>query len=293
MAAVALFMVGRLAKFNDIFTSTVPTINNFSNHALRINCLTLFVQLKIQNNILFLYTTQKLNNVNRLYYLLYASENGFNIDDEQNQKIFEAVVNILSPNSEWLEVNKISGVVQPNNAAGVVISFNSRNISSGTYEAILQIDTNDPSNRDLSLPITVTVQDPIAQDIVVSPLQLNFGQLTSEASSSIPLTITNSGEDFLHISNVSLEGVDFSLDNAGDIRLDNGESTQIFVTFNPWSQGEFNGTITIHSNDTETPEITVGLNGSGLVPDGSVTTDELNITLEKSLIGLARIFHEG
>ena len=56
MAAVALFMVGRLAKFNDIFTSTVPTINNFSNHALRINCLTLFVQLKIQNNILFLYT---------------------------------------------------------------------------------------------------------------------------------------------------------------------------------------------------------------------------------------------
>ncbi len=57
MAAVALFMVGRLAKFNDIFTSTVPTINNFSNHALRINCLTLFVQLKIQNNILFLYTT--------------------------------------------------------------------------------------------------------------------------------------------------------------------------------------------------------------------------------------------
>ncbi len=57
MAAVALFMVGRLAKFNDIFTSTVPPINNFSNHALRINCLTLFVQLKIQNNILFLYTT--------------------------------------------------------------------------------------------------------------------------------------------------------------------------------------------------------------------------------------------
>ncbi len=57
MAAVALLMVGRLAKFNDIFTSTVPTINNFSNHALRINCLTLFVQLKIQNNILFLYTT--------------------------------------------------------------------------------------------------------------------------------------------------------------------------------------------------------------------------------------------
>ncbi len=59
MAAVALFMVGRLAKFNDIFTSTVPTINNFSNHALRINCLTLFVQLKIQNNILFLYTTRE------------------------------------------------------------------------------------------------------------------------------------------------------------------------------------------------------------------------------------------
>ncbi len=57
MAAVALFMVGRLAKFNDIFTSTVPTINNFSNHALKINCLTLFVQLKLQNNILFLYTT--------------------------------------------------------------------------------------------------------------------------------------------------------------------------------------------------------------------------------------------
>ncbi len=55
-------MVGCLAKFNDIFTSTVPTINNFSNHALRINCLTLFVQLKIQNNILFLYTT-----VNRVF----------------------------------------------------------------------------------------------------------------------------------------------------------------------------------------------------------------------------------
>ncbi len=67
MAAVALFMVGRLAKFNDIFTSTVPTINNFSNHALRINCLTLFVQLKIPNNILFLYTTAGLARIEQKY----------------------------------------------------------------------------------------------------------------------------------------------------------------------------------------------------------------------------------
>ena len=75
MAAVALFMVGRLAKFNDIFTSTVPTINNFSNHALRINYLTLFVQLKIQNNILFLYTTNIVSHEERAKdYIILSSE---------------------------------------------------------------------------------------------------------------------------------------------------------------------------------------------------------------------------
>ncbi len=136
---------------------------------------------------------EKLNNINRIYYLLYASENGSDIDDEQSQKIFEAAVKILNPQSEWLNVNRKSGVVQADNAVGVIISFDSINISSGTYEAILQIETNDPVNTDFSIPVTLTVQDPEPQIISVYPVQIDFDRVAIGSHSSHPITIANTG----------------------------------------------------------------------------------------------------
>lgn len=102
-------------------------------------------------------------------------------------------------------------------------------------------------------------------NIVVSS-SLNFGNVKLEYDSSKILTIQNNGLESLNISNLSITG-NFSLVGASTpINIPAGGSSNLTVKFSPNQLGLNSGTLTITSNDPDSPNSIVNLSGTGIKP---------------------------
>lgn len=131
------------------------------------------------------------------------------------------------------------------------------------------------NSRNFELTIGVTLSDPT---ISLSHTAYDFGILKTDKDSSFTLTISNSGDQALHLSRFSLTGDFYSL--AGDTVtiLPKDASTTRTIKFAPRAAGTFPGRLIIASNDPNSPSDTVSLTGIGqsLSPNILVRVDTLN-----------------
>ncbi|MGH9866947.1 MAG: choice-of-anchor D domain-containing protein [Candidatus Polarisedimenticolia bacterium] len=95
--------------------------------------------------------------------------------------------------------------------------------------------------------------------------RLEFGTLFTGGSRSLSMTIFNTGFDPLLISAVSSSLTGF-VPQAGALLVDPGMSTLLTVTFAPSQAADYEGVITISSNDPDTPLAVVQVSGAGLDP---------------------------
>ena len=122
---------------------------------------------------------------------------------------------------------------------------------------------------------TATVQLlPIAG---VSPTSLAFGnQFVNTTSTPQSVTLSNTGLGTLLISGISITGAnftDFAQNNTCGSGLAAGGSCTINVTFTPSAMGSRSAAVTIASNDSVHPTLSVGLTGTGVAPvAGAVPT---------------------
>lgn len=103
-------------------------------------------------------------------------------------------------------------------------------------------------------------------NIGVAPLALNFGSLTvGSTSPSQNVTVTNSGTGNLSLSNLTMSHSAFKVSPAAppNIVLAPGGSQTLAVTFTPAAVGTINGSLTIASNDPDSPAVTVNLSAQG------------------------------
>lgn len=106
---------------------------------------------------------------------------------------------------------------------------------------------------------TISVFEQIPEpDVAVSVESLDFGQLVEGQSSSRLFTINNAGTGTLSIMNIVPEDPQYVV-SSGTFDLAAGGSRDITVTFNPIPGGASSSTLTILSNDPETPAIRVAL----------------------------------
>jgi len=113
-------------------------------------------------------------------------------------------------------------------------------------------------------------------DIGVNPTALNFGTVGINQSNSLIITISNDGMGPVDINGLDLsDDINYSIDvNAGQnpcgslsFTLDSGESCTIGVLFTPTSNGTFDATLTVNSDDPDEPAIAVSLTGIGQLFD--------------------------
>ena len=102
--------------------------------------------------------------------------------------------------------------------------------------------------------------------IEVSDEELDFEEVGLNLSRELPLTITNIGNEDLIVSEITVEGDYFSSDFEDEITIEPDEDHDLTVTFAPEERGEFEGTLTITSNDEENEEVEVVLYGVGVGP---------------------------
>jgi len=98
----------------------------------------------------------------------------------------------------------------------------------------------------------------------VSPTSLSFGNINPGASSTLAVTLTNSGNSNVTISNVSISGAGFNASGVSTgTGLTPGQTAALNVTFAPAATGSVTGSVTVTSNATNSPT-TIALSGSGI-----------------------------
>jgi hypothetical protein len=102
------------------------------------------------------------------------------------------------------------------------------------------------------------------QTLSVSASSLNFGSVNDGSSLSKTVTLTNTGNADVSISQITVGGTGFVLSGAGTgITLSPGQSTSFNVQFSPTTAGAVTGSASITSNASGSPAA-VGLTGTGV-----------------------------
>ncbi len=159
----------------------------------------------------------------------------------------------------WMTTDNETITVPANSTLDVTIDFDATATNGGTYygDAIFSSETPDTS-------ITVSAMLNITgwPEITLGATEIIFDNTYINDTSSVMLEITNLGSDDLDISSFNFDNNYFFSDES-DLSIEPSESTEILMYFVPDSVGQFSGTLTVNSNDSDDPEISVSLSGVG------------------------------
>ncbi|MDP8237850.1 MAG: choice-of-anchor D domain-containing protein [Candidatus Hatepunaea meridiana] len=198
----------------------------------------------------------------------------------RNRGLLDLVISDISVNVDCFSIDfEEEFTLEPDQRRTVNITFTPEN--SREYEGSLTITSNDPNNSEYVLIIDGTGVGPV---IDVEPERLNFGEVGIELSEELTLTINSVGLADLTVSNITTDGECFSVNFEEEFTIEPEDSRELTVTFTPERGVEYEGSLTINSNDENNGEVTVPLSGAGVGAIIMVDTD----TLGFGEVGLAR-----
>ena len=163
----------------------------------------------------------------------------------------------------WLAAAPASGVVPIGSRAEITLDYDATGLGGGDYQATVDLKTNDPGAAETIVPVGLHVTG--APDISLSAAGLDFGAPFIGGAAARTVTVTNVGTQPLHVTYLLASGAGYTVDPEGFI-LGAQQRSDVEVTFAPARAGASAGTLTIASDDPDTPAATIALTGSGLPP---------------------------
>ncbi len=141
-------------------------------------------------------------------------------------------------------------------------------VTTGEKQASLQIESNDPDENPVIVPLTGMAIPVPVPDISVTPAVLSFGDVEINNSALQTLQIINLGSANLVIANTNITGVD-SVDFAVLTSIDSlvvlpNDTSSVDVRFSPVTAGAKSATLQIISNDPDQGIVNVALSGTGI-----------------------------
>ena len=152
--------------------------------------------------------------------------------------------------------------LEPAESANFTVTFAPGNV--GEFEGTLAVNCNDPNNQVALVNIYGTGVEPPAPVIVVEPQALDFDWINVGEIGSLTLTILNVGHSDLIVNDVAVEGDYFTTNFDGEFTVAPDQSDELTVTFAPEDVGDFEGVVTITSNDPEDETVSIRLSGTGV-----------------------------
>jgi subtilisin family serine protease len=164
----------------------------------------------------------------------------------------------VSPLRRWLSVDPSAGFLLPGEHQTLQLQMSAAGLGSATYTALAHILSNDAVSPDTVMKATFTVTG--APDILFSPHTLDFGSLFAGARDTLSLTVANAGVDPLVVTGVRTDKGDF-VAGVPPFTLLPDEAFTIPVVFAPGAVANLSGTLSISSNDPDSPVAAVALHG--------------------------------
>ncbi len=169
---------------------------------------------------------------------------------------------ILQAQNDWISWDPQQGVVEPDREQEVTVLLNSAGLRAGDYEAELHFLSNDPENEDVAVNIIMHVEEEPA--IVIEPEELDFGDVIIDWHEERNIVIINVGNELLEIDNIESDNDAFTVDFDEEIGLEPNNWLPVTVSFTPEEAADYEGTLTIFSNDPDDEEVEVALTGTGV-----------------------------
>jgi hypothetical protein len=120
--------------------------------------------------------------------------------------------------------------------------------------------TSDASNSPLTVELVGTGGQP---GLAISPTNFNFGNVQVGSTGSETITLTNSGNESVSITQASAMGAGFSANGlSAGATIAAGQSTTFTAQFAPTTAGSASGSISVASNAPNSP-LTIALSGIG------------------------------
>lgn len=173
----------------------------------------------------------------------------------------------LAGSTDYSMTNTCPLTLTPGDFCTIIVTFTPS--SAGTKSGALTINSNDPDESVLNVSLE---GNGLAPDINVSPASLDFGDIMIGDSASGDVTVNNNGNADLTITLINITGTD-----AGDFSQTNncvtvpaGNSCTVTVTFAPSATGLKSATLSIESNDPDTPMVNISLTGNGIAGTATV-----------------------
>jgi hypothetical protein len=152
--------------------------------------------------------------------------------------------------------------VAPGGSASFTVGF--APAAASNFSGNITLISNTP-NSPFVIPLTGAGVATILK-LSASPASLSFGNLTTGTSATQSITISNTGNSSVSISQVSASGAGFTDSGiALPLSLAAGQSTSFSVTFAPASVGSLAGSVAVVSNATNSP-LVIALSGTGATP---------------------------
>jgi subtilisin family serine protease len=181
------------------------------------------------------------------------------------------------PPARFLTVSPNGGTVPAGGFLDLNVGFNAAGMFGGLYDGIVRIKGNDPVLPQKDVPADLTVIG--VPDISVTPAALAFGSVFIGYPHLLQATVRNVGTDVLHVTSITSSDPAYGL-NPTSFNVPALGSALVDVSFNPTSVGSFPATLTLNSDDPDTPAATVALTGNGIVaPDIGVSPPSIATTL--------------
>ncbi|MCF7809945.1 FG-GAP-like repeat-containing protein [bacterium] len=136
-------------------------------------------------------------------------------------------------------------------------------VFAGDIDSDGDIDIVGTAFRDNTITWWENDLDPDIPGIAIDPLSLDFGSVNINQSEAQYFNILNEGDNDLTITDISVEGDYFYVNFPNEFSLESQEDVNVRITFTPEAAGEFEGVVTVSSDDPHNREIEIELSGAG------------------------------
>ncbi len=155
-----------------------------------------------------------------------------------------------------------TGTVAPGDSLTVTVSF--APTAAGAQTGTLTVTTNSSTNpvQTVSLSGTGVIQAPVGS---LSVTALSFGNVNTGSTGTAVVRVRNRGTAPLDIASITSSNALFTAaPTTGTVAP--GDSLTVTVSFAPTAAGAQTGTLTVTTNSSTNPVLTVALTGTGVVP---------------------------
>lgn len=162
-----------------------------------------------------------------------------------------------------INISAANDTILPSQSINIEVVIDARNLIEGDYTGQIKIESNDPANPVVLVPVNLHVSG--YAELVLNTDTLEFSNVFAETTDTLHKTITNDGMGSLIIDSIHCSNALFSYVLANTV-IAPYDSINIGIVYAPVTNGSDTAVFEIFSNDTANPVISFVAIGHSLLP---------------------------